>query len=69
MLVDAEVGQMNEPFAHVFGLDVVLIGGKAGQAFFEHIDPQGIVTSHHYIYPEIVFEVVDEMGVEDVLRD
>lgn len=69
MLVDAEVGQMDEPFAHVLCLDVVLVGGEAGQALFEHVDPQGIVTSHHYVYPEVVFEVVYEVGVEDVLRD
>lgn len=59
---------MNESFANVLGLNVVLIGCKAGEAFFEHIDSQRIVASHDYVYPKIIFEVVDEMRVEDVLR-
>lgn len=59
---------MNEPFPHIFGLDVVLISSEASQAFFEHVDPQGIVASDDDVYSKVVLEVVYEMRVEDVLR-
>lgn len=67
VLVDAEVGEMYEPLADILGLGVVLVGSKSSQPLSEHVYPQGVVTSHQHVYPQVVFEVIDQMGVVYVL--
>lgn len=67
VFVHAKVGQMDESFACVFCFDVVLVGGESSKPFFEHINPQRIVASYNNVDSEIVLEVVDEMGVSDVI--
>jgi hypothetical protein len=66
VLIDAEVGQVNEPLADIFGLGVVLIGGESSESFLEHVDPQWIIAGDHDVDPEIVLEAIDEMRIEDV---
>ena len=68
MLVYTEVSQMDEPFAGVLRLGVILVCGESSEAFFEHVDPQGIVTSNHNIHSQVVFEIVYEVWVSYILR-
>ena len=67
--VDTEVGQMNEPFSHIFGLHIVLVSGKSSQTFLEHVYSERVIASYNNVDPQVVFEVVDEMRVGDVLWD
>ena len=60
---------MNEPFAHIFGLYIVLVCGKSSQTFLEHVDSERVIASYNNVDPQVIFEVVDEMRVGDVLRD
>lgn len=67
MLIDAEIGEVDEPFADILGLDVVLIGGEAGESLLKHVDLEGIVAGDEDVDAEIVLEVIDEVRVADVL--
>lgn len=67
VLVDAEVGEVDEALADVLGLDVVLVGGEAGESFLEHVDAQGIVAGDQDVDAEVVLEVVYQVRVADVL--
>lgn len=44
MLIDAEIGEVDEPFADILGLDIILIGSEAGESLLKHVDPEWIVT-------------------------
>lgn len=44
MLIDAEIGEVDEPLSDILGLDVVLVGSEAGESLLKHVDPKGIVA-------------------------
>lgn len=46
VLIDAEVCEMDKPFADIFRLGIVLIRGEPSQSFPEHVNPKRIVTSN-----------------------
>lgn len=60
---------MNESFAHIFGLYIVLVCSKSSKTFLEHVDSERIIASYNNVDPQIIFEVVDEMRIGDILRD
>lgn len=68
MFVDAKVGQVNEPFAYVFGLGVVLVGGKSSKSLFKHIYAQRVIASHHNVNPQIVLKIINQMRIAYILR-
>ena len=65
--IDTEVGEMDEPFSNIFGFYIVLVCSKSSQSLFEHINSQRVVASHYDIDSEVVFEVIDQMRVRNVL--
>lgn len=67
VLIDAKIGEVDEPLTDILGLDVVLIGGEAGESLLEHVDLEGIIAGDEDVYAEIVLEVIDEVRVADVL--
>ena len=58
---------MDETFADIFGLGIVLVCGKSSQTFLKHVDPKRIIAGDYHIDPQIIFEVVYQMRVTDVL--
>ena len=68
VLIDAEIGEVDESFADVLGLDVVLVGGEAGESLLEHVDAQRVVAGDQDVDTQVVLEVVYEVRVADVLR-
>lgn len=69
MLIDAEVGEVDEALADVLGLDVVFVGGEAGESLLEHVDPQRVIAGDEDVDAQVVLEVVDQVRVADVLGD
>ena len=67
--VNTKIGEMDESFSNIFGFNIVLVCGKSSQTFLEHVDSERIIASYNNVDPQVIFEVVDEMRVSDVLRD
>lgn len=67
MFIDTKISKMNESFAYIFSFNIILISCEPCQAFFKHIDPQGIIACYHNIDSQVIFKVIYQMRVEYVL--
>ena len=61
--IDAEVSEMNEPFANIFGLDIILVCCESSKSLFEHIYSKWVIAGHYHIYSQVVLVVVYQMRV------
>lgn len=69
MFIATEVSQMDVSLPCVFRLHIVLVCGESSQSLLEHVNPQRVVTSHQHVNPEVVFEIVYQMRIRDILRN
>lgn len=67
MLIDTEIGEMNKPLGNILNFRCILISCKSGEPFFEHIDSQWVIAGHEHINSKIIFEIVDQMRVSNIL--
>lgn len=58
---------MNESFFDILHFGSILISGKSRQPFLIHINPQWVIAGYKDVYSEIVFKIINEMRVVDVL--
>lgn len=58
---------MYESFSDIFNFSCVLVCSKPCQTFLEHVYPQGIITGHEYVYPQIVLEVFNQVWIGNIL--
>jgi hypothetical protein len=68
VLVHAEISQMNESFADILDFSSVLVSSESSQSFLEHVNTQGIVTSNYDINSQVIFEIVYQVWICDILR-
>lgn len=68
MLIDTKISKMNKSFGDVSCLNIILICCESSESFLEHIDLQRVVACYHHVYTQVVFEVVYEVRVKDILR-
>lgn len=67
MLIDTEVGEVDVSFLDVLELGGVLVCCKPGEALIEDKNLERVVAGDQDIDSQIVFIVVYEVGVGDVL--
>ena len=69
MLIDTEIGKMNESFGDTGWFSGVGVGGEASEPFVEHVYPEGIVAGDENIDPKIILEGVNCMRIGNILRN
>lgn len=69
VLIDAEVCQVDESFADIFSLGIILISRKSGQAFFEHVDAKRVIASYKDVDSKIILEAINQMRIAYILRN
>lgn len=67
--VDWKIGQMDETLTDIFAFDIVLVCSKSCEPFLKHVYSQRVVASYHNVDSKVVLEIVDQMGIWNVLRN
>jgi hypothetical protein len=67
VLIDTEIGKMHVSLFDILNFGIVLMSGKPGESFVEHVNSQRIVTGDKNINSQIILEPIDEMRVMNVL--
>ena len=63
MFVHTEIGEMHESFFNILCSGCILTSCKSRQPLPEHVNTERVIRSYNDIYPQIVFEVINEMRV------
>jgi hypothetical protein len=68
VFVDTEVGQMDIPLFDFLEFVAVFMCGEPHESLFKYVYAKRVVAGHQHVYPQIIFQIIDEMGISDVLR-
>ena len=67
LLVDREVGEMDESFLQVIWIQRIFLSCKSYKALIVHVYAQGVIASNENIHPQIILEFIYEVWFAYVL--